>query len=365
MAGKPWSDEDLATVRAMAEDGKTDSQISRVIRGRSPEAVRMKRKTMGITAGLYADVTLTRVVSEEPERVVYGPEETDEEPFAELLERAKKATSRDLRKEKARRFARARIVTHGRPIALTFKSDQHLTMHGPVDVTRAFEDAEVVQQTPALYAILGGDGVDMHIKHRAAMVGKGSRPTDEWRLYDGYLKTLGNKILGVISGNHDSWTRDASGIDMVGILSARNRLHYAPDMMVMQVELVDTPDGEVTQTYHVKVRHQYRFNSSLNVGHVVKRMYDMDGDQFDVGVVCHNHEAHIESFERHGSTRWALRPGSYQYESSWSRMIGFPGAFPTCPGVVLWPDEHRIDAAHDLRELVERLTAARALAKAA
>src|SRR5690606_20487278 len=112
-----------------------------------------------------------------------------------------------------------------------------------VDVRRAFEDAEIVQQTPALYSILGGDGVDNHIKHRAAMIGKGSRPSDEWRLYDGYLRTLGHKVLGVVSGNHDSWARDASGVDMVGILAARHRLHYAPDVMLMEVELADTPDG--------------------------------------------------------------------------------------------------------------------------
>lgn len=366
--GNPWTVDEEQTVREMVADGRTDTVIARALPGRTVAAVRQKRSDLGIPSGSQVangKATLTRVVSENEERVILAPEETDEEPFADLLERAKRATNRDLRKAQARRFAVARIVTHGRPIAITFASDQHLTMHGPVNVERAFSDAEAIQQTPALYAILGGDGVDNHIKHRAAMVSKGSRPTDEYRLYDGYLRTLGNKVLGMISGNHDDWTKDQAGVDMVGLLASRHRIHYAPDVMVMQVELLDTPTSEPSQVYTLKVRHQYRFNSSLNVGHVVKRMYDMDGDQFDIGVVCHNHEAHIESFNRHGAARWALRPGSYQLESSWSRRVGFPDALPTCPGVVLWPDEHRMDAARDLRELVERLEAARTLAQAA
>jgi hypothetical protein len=352
-----WTTEDDASLVRLAGEGKNRNEIAAIL-GRSSDAVRFRAVKLGVDLTRVKRTT-TRVVSETPERVVYAPEETDEEPFEELLARARKATDRDLAKAVARRSARTRIVTHGKPIAITFKSDQHLTMHGPVNVTRAFEDAQTVQQTPALYAILGGDGIDNHIKHRSAMVGKGSRPSDEWRLYDGYLRTLGLKTLGVISGNHDSWTRDASGVDMVAILADRQRLHYAPDVLLMDVELVDTPDGPVTQSYTIKIRHQYRFNSSLNVGHAVKRMYDMDGDQFDIGVLCHNHEAHIETFSRHGSTRLALRPGSYQYESSWSRQIGYGGSYPTCPGVVLWPDERRMDAAQDLRELVERLRAAR------
>lgn len=348
-------------LRELAASGMTDREIfeSGSIPVDTVAQLTTARHRYGIEGGDIQRRTarITRVVSETPERVVYAPEETDDEPFEDLLERAVKSTDRDTAKARARRFCIAELVTT-RPVALAFVSDQHLTMHGPCDVRRAFADAEAIQQTPGLFCLVGGDGVDNHIKHRAAMVGKGSRPTDEYRLYDGYLRALGHKILAVISGNHDDWTRDASGVDMVGLLAARHRLHYAPDEVVMTVRLVPEPGAE-GQEYTVKLRHQYRYNSSLNLTHTVKRLYDMGGDPFDVGVVCHNHEAEVGTFNRHGLVRYAIRPGSYQVESAWSRRVGFGQSYPTCPGVVLWPGERRIELFEDLRGLAEKLADAR------
>jgi hypothetical protein len=366
MAGKPWSKDEEAKLVDLCGKGWSDGEIAGVMSDRGMHAIRQKRSGMGLDAGMVARhasrqreaATMTRVISETGERTIIAPEEADEEPFDELLQRAISQTNRDRKKALARRFCIAEIVTQ-KPIGITFKSDQHLTMHGPCDVERAFRDAEIVQQVPGMFALLGGDGVDNHIKHRAAMVGKGSRPTDEYRLYDGYLRTLGHKVLAMISGNHDDWTKDNSGVDMVGILASRHRIHFAPDVVVMTIRLVPEPGAEPSAEYVVKMRHQYRFNSSLNVGHAVKRMWDMDGDDFDIGVVCHNHEAHSEVFNRHGQTRVALRPGSYQVESSFSRRIGFDQSYPTCPGVVLWPGERRLEAFHDLRGLAEKLASVR------
>jgi hypothetical protein len=364
MAGRPWSSEEENTLRELCGKGLPDAAIARAMPGRSVASISQKRMNMGLEAGIAAReaqfATMTRVVSETEERTIIAPEEADDEPFDELLQRAINQTNRDMKKALARRFCIAEIVTT-KPIALTFKSDQHLTMHGPCDVEKAFRDAETVQQTPGMYALLGGDGVDNHIKHRSAMVGKGSRPSDEYRLYDGYLKTLGYKTLAMISGNHDDWTKDSAGVDMVGILAARNRIHFAPDVVVMTVRLVPEPGAPASIEYIVKMRHQYRFNSSLNVGHAVKRMWDMDGDDFDIGVVCHNHEAHSEYFNRHGQPRVALRPGSYHVESSFSRRIGFGQSYPTCPGVVLWPNERRMEAFHDIGGLAEKLGDVRAV----
>lgn len=350
---------DEGTLRELYAQGLTDKRMGEGA-GCSDDAVYRWRKRNGLRAngGNCGRATFTRVVSETPERTIYAPEESDEEPFEELLERAISQTERDMKKALARRFCVAEIVTT-KPIGIAFKSDQHLTMHGPCDVRKAFADAEIVQQTPGLFALLGGDGVDNHIKHRAAMVGKGSRPNDEYRLYDGYLKVLGLKTLAMISGNHDDWTKDNSGVDMVGILASRNRIHFAPDVVVMTIRLVPEPGAEPSAEYTVKLRHQYRFGSSLNLANTVKRMYDMDGDPFDVGVVCHNHEAEVGTFNRHGQARYYIRPGSYQIESSFSRRIGFDQSYSTCPGVVLWPDERRIELYEDLRGLKEKLADAR------
>jgi hypothetical protein len=355
----PWSAEDEDALREKVAEGLTAPQIARA-QGRTLPSVQNKMRSMGLYSQSVRGVpTLTRVVSETPERVVIAPEESDEEPIADLLARAIRQTGRAVQRAQMQRHAVARLVT-SRPIGIAFASDQHLSTSAATDVEKAFADAEVVQQEPGLFCILGGDGADNHIKHRAALVGKSSAPPDEWRLYEHYIATMGQKVLAVISGNHDDWTRDFAGVDMVAHLAARQRVHYSPDEIVLDVELLPSARAEPSARYTAKVRHQYRFNSALNVGHTVKRMYDMGGDPFDVGVVCHNHEAHVESFERHGRTRWAVRPGSYQIQTSHGRRYGYSASDPTCPVAIFWPDEHRVVCFRDLREGITHLRAARA-----
>ena len=191
------------------------------------------------------------------------------------------------------------------------------------------------------------------------MINQASKPKEEWRLYNDYLGILGYKILGVISGNHDAWSVQFAGIDMVFHLAKSNKVHYAPDEIVMRVGLVESPDDEVGQEYTIKVRHKYRFGSQLNLLHTVKRMYDMGADNFDIGVVCHHHEAAVETFNRHGLTRYAFRPGSYQIQSAYSKAEGFNDTYPTCPTVILWPGERRIVPFEDVHEAVDYLAALR------
>jgi len=197
--------------------------------------------------------------------------------------------------------------------------------------------------TPNSYAILGGDGVDNHIKHKSAILSSRSQPDDQYLLYNYYLSILSQSLLVMISGNHDDWTDQIAGIDMVRRLAEENRIHFAPDEARLRLQL-----GSVE--YSLACRHQYRYNSSLNLCHTVKRWYDMGDDLFDIGVICHHHEAATEMFGRHGLPRYAARPGSYQIMSSYSRQKGYNITYPTCPTFILHPDERRITAFDDLRD---------------
>lgn len=259
----------------------------------------------------------------------------------------------------ARRVERARnqpfvdVMLDEPVVAIAFASDQHIAPGTPIDMARMREDAELIRRTPGLYAVLGGDGVDNHIKHRAAVLAARSQPGDQYRLFNHYLSILAPKAIAVLSGNHDAWSNQIAGIDMVEELCERQRLHYAPDeaYLLCRVGGVD---------YTIGVRHQYRYNSSLNLGHTVKRWYDMGQVRFDVGVICHHHEPHLESFIRHGVQCWAARPGSYQITSAHSRQYGFNPTWPTCPTFIFDGRERRISGFIDLREAVATLAARRA-----
>lgn len=241
-----------------------------------------------------------------------------------------------------------------KPIGISFISDQHIAQGGAVALDRMERDARLICNTSGLYAVLGGDGVDNHIKHKAAMVNSESRPAREWELYDHYLGFFGHSLVAGISGNHDDWTQDFAGVDVVSQLFKRRKLVFAPDFIVLTVRIQDGPEDE-GQVYRVKVRHQFRYESSFNKGHSIKRMWEMDQHDFDVGVLCHKHEPHMEPFIKHGQMRIALRPGSYQIVTGHSRRYGFANATPTCPTVILWPGRREMMGFWDVRHAASYL----------
>lgn len=273
---------------------------------------------------------------------------------AKLWEKAKQVTNAQIAYQRDRHEAEVGYITK-KPIALTFISDQHISQGGIVNLERMEEDARLVAETPGMYAILGGDGVDNHIKHRAALVNSGSVPGKEWVLYDHYISIFGSRVAAMISGNHDDWTHDFAGVDMVQRLAEKRRIFYAPDFVVLKVALKSSQEDEGV-SYAVKIRHQYRYNSSFNQTHALKRMWEMDEHDFDVGVVCHHHEAAMEPFKKHGKWRWAFRPGSYQHTTGHGRRYGYGWSEPACPTVILWPGEKRMIGFLDAREAAGYLT---------
>lgn len=321
---------DIVSAIARYKNEFSETTVSKVQRALSGEFV------PGVHVGDHPPVRI--IEPKKPD--FYSPEKE--------WERAKKATRAARKWQVERHYPTVQIATR-RPVGIAFASDHHLNQSAAVDMDRMEEDAEIVQNTPGLWIMLGGDGVDNHIKHRSAMVNSGSRPSTEYLLFEHYMGMLDRKILAMVSGNHDDWTNDMAGADMLAQIAQRQRVFYAPDYVVMTVELVDPTDLEkVTQRYTIKLRHQYRYNSSFNLLHCVKRMWEMDSDDFDVGVIGHHHEAGYEPFEKHGVERLAFRPGAYQITTGHSRRYGHKAATPTSPVAVLWPNHRRMVGFKDL-----------------
>ncbi len=232
------------------------------------------------------------------------------------------------------------------PIAISVISDQHIAPGSTCNFERLREDAELIRDTPGFYAVFGGDGVDNHIKHRSALIHAQSSPDQQWKLFDHYLQLFGDKILTIISGNHDAWTAQIGGVDFLGEIAKQNKICYAPAEARLNISVAG-------QEYKMMVRHQTgRFNSSLNQTHAVKRHYEYGTDLFDIGVICHHHEAACEAFIRHGLKRYAARPGSYQILSPYAHQYGYSRAIPTCPTFILFPEERRMIGFDDVKDAV-------------
>jgi hypothetical protein len=274
--------------------------------------------------------------------------EPEAESPAGLWKAAEAKSDRVLAKGQTKHLADV-LIEDDRPIALTVMSDQHIDGGGNFAAKRMREDAELCAATEGMYAILGGDAANNHIKHHSAMVRSNSRPSDEWRMFDHYLSIFAPKILAVCTGNHDDWTSDLADVSMVKVLADRHKIFSNPDEVVLTVTLGG-------QAYTVLVRHQYRFNSVYNETHSVKQLWNFGRVPFDAGVICHKHVPAMEPFIRHGLVRWAARPGSYQGLTSFGSRYGFYDAFPTCPTFILWPGRRDILGLPDIRQAAGYLT---------
>ena len=314
------------------DSGSTPSNLEEVSYSFENAALKHQLKEM---AGKLEEIKSTVSIEEEWADEFDGPSE---------WARAERKGVSNIRK--AQKRGKFNVSFDSGPIAISVISDQHIAPNTACDFVRMKEDAELIRNTPGFYAVFGGDGVDNHIKHRSAMIGSRTNPDEQWRLFDYYLQLFGDKILAVISGNHDAWTAQIGGVDYLSKLAEKNKICYAPAEARLNINVAG-------QEYKMVVRHQTgRFNSSLNQTHAVKRFYEYGEDTFDIGVIGHHHEAAVEMFIRHGLKRYAARPGSYQISSPYSHQYGFANAIPTCPTFILFPKERRMIGFADVRDAV-------------
>ncbi|HSH46852.1 MAG TPA: SANT/Myb-like DNA-binding domain-containing protein [Longimicrobiales bacterium] len=358
-----WSDEEEEILRTGVEAGKTDREIAAMIPGRTLAAVTQKRAYMGLPGGSQAGPTLTRVVSETPERVVYAPEETDEEPIEEVWDRAVRKTRRKREKAATEGLALVQLVTD-RPVAISISSDWHITPSGACDLEGLRDYAEAIQQTPGAFAVAVGDLHDNPIKWDRKM----EDVPDELRLIDLIFSIFGTKLLGTTDGNHDAWSRQFAGVDNIRALAKRGRIHYAPDELVYVVEILDPKTRNVTAKYVIATRHKYRRHSNLNYTHACWRWLEDRVNQWpqggdggtlipDILAIGDNHVAATESRATPNGPRWAARMGPWQTSTSFGRAKGYATSPPTAPTFVLYPHRAKpIAGFEDYQQALDYLT---------
>ena len=308
--------------------------------GISYDAIRLKLKRMGLK--------IRSVRSGEVEIRPEVPE--DETPSEDTWKEYEEKNEQKI----ARHKASGRYVAEfpHEVIGVTFISDQHIAGNQICDLKRMREDAELIANTPGLYACLGGDSIDNHIKHRSAILAARTTPGDQYELFDHYLSLFSDSILGVITGNHDDWTVQVAGTDVIASICKQHGIACSSDEARVTAHVGDVE-------YKLAWRHKYRFNSSMNQTHSPKQWYRFGPEPFDIGCVCHHHETAVEASLMHGQQVWTCRPGSYQINSSYGRQGGYNDSLPACPTFILFPSERRIIGFADVRDAVITLNAER------
>ena len=320
---KEWSEEQT---KYLGENyGKeTAVEISKKI-GRTPGAVRGRAVRQGLRSNLT--VTSKKATVQFMDKKHF-PTEQEIDKIWKDVEEAQEASDITFTHQDE---ATIKIDTD-KPIIFVSLADLHVG----AETCRYKELRETVEYLSTLNNVfIGsiGDTVDNYLPvwHPEGMFSNVLNPEKQKMLVEYLYNKLKGKILFVINGCHDESSHMTDCFDWSKYLQSKYdcvNLGFGG--------FINLVVGE--QTYRICARHKYRFNSSLNLTHVCKRMRTEFGD-FQIGIVAHNHQAAIEQLTFPDGDRIFIRPGSFKKPDRFARQLGFLDTGSQMPSVILYPNK--------------------------
>ena len=235
-------------------------------------------------------------------------------------------------------------IPTNKPINIVFPADIHVGNIGCY-LKKFREVTDLIGKKPRTYVVSVGDTIDNFLGgwHTEGQYEVIFPPAEQKLVTEEFFRKMKGKIIAMVQGDHEEASHQVDDFDFTEYLCQKLKCAYLGFGGFINLTV-----GEMK--YRLHVRHRYRFNSTLNLTHTVKRMLSQLGD-FDVGVVAHNHTTAIEHFELAGKMRVAIRPGSYKKTDRYASKIGFNGSTPRIPFVRLWPKQKIMLAFPDVRLL--------------
>ena len=224
-----------------------------------------------------------------------------------------------------------RIQMPDRPFAIAFLSDLHLGASG-TDYKAIKKDAETIANTDGMYAIFHGDGIDNWILPKMqGLQRKQMVPFDmEIALFAAWIQQISPKLLCVVAGNHDNWTKKMSGIDLLKNITP-------PDVLYDEHQILfDLLWGN--NSLRFAIRHHWRGSTQANpTGGMEKASKEIDADVFIAG---HTHIGTLfRSFISRGKDRVGVLTGTYKHNDEYARELGFvPSHHSGCGAIVVDTD---------------------------
>lgn len=236
--------------------------------------------------------------------------------------------------EKEKRRNAQRIEFPSQPIALVLLSDLHIG-NISTDYRQLRKDAELIQRTEGMHAIFHGDGIDNWIVPKLQQLQRGQAVNfeQELMLFESWLTMISDKLIAVVSGNHDNWTFSMSGIDIVKRMLKKTKVLYDRDEIRTIISVGN-------QEWEFCIRHKWLGSSIYNPTHGIER-YSRMGASFDIGIGGHTHIASLsrEFVSNDNRQCMAIITGTYKRYDGFARQLGLP----KCPhngsgAIILKPD---------------------------
>lgn len=211
------------------------------------------------------------------------------------------------------------IALPDEPVAIAFVSDLHIGAAG-ADYAAMRADAELIRDTPGMYAVFHGDATDNWIigKLTALQRGQALGFDAERLLFEAWLDMIAPKLLVWVQGNHDNWSEQLIGSAPNRALIAARRLLFDRHQCVFTLHHCG-----ISRT--VVVRHKWRFSSVFNPAHGMMVGWERGDIDYDIAVGGHTHIATLcYPFYKHGRLRHAILTGTYKRIDTFGEEVGFP-----------------------------------------
>jgi len=284
------------------------AEIERIT-GWSEGSIRYKLRKYGLSGRKRRENTASR-----PQFIVEDKMEctmTEDDLWKAVMEKQKLIEKLEQRQTSAS----IRVLSDSEYIALVLFADLHVGS-AYTDYRQLREDIELVAETPSCYALLLGDLMDNFVIRE--MDGKWDdilSPRLQRELCRFVVEKLRPKLLAVLAGDHETFSDWVADYDFIEEIVRGLEGVYMGFGGLLRLQV-----GEVE--YRVAIAHRYRFNSSFNLTHTVKRMLEREWDA-DIGVVAHGHVADIEEAVMRGQYRILVRTGTYKLYDSYLARKGY------------------------------------------
>lgn len=222
-----------------------------------------------------------------------------------------------------------------KPIGVAWWGDVHVGALG-VNYGLLEKDIRTMRDEEGLYVLGAGDYIDNYISGtpQGGQYEQIIQPGMQNVVMKRYFQELKEKVLCLVKGCHDDWLKKQSDRDYIGEIC----------------ELTDSYNlwhgGEVRfylgeQEYLWRVRHKYKYQSSLNLENAMRRINEIQGP-CDVAGEAHLHNGYI--MERHlmGEYRVMVRTGSYKVWDEYAQKIGGHKGKPGVPVIIMFPDRREL-----------------------
>lgn len=258
-------------------------------------------------------------------------------------------------------------LTSNEPIGVFFMGDLHIGDIG-TDHKALNRDIKLINQTENLFGTMGGDYINNFIKGTKKIKNHEILPVEfAWKLTKDVFERLSDSLWAILLGNHDEWTDQQAEVDYLAEMVENLGVPYGKHGTNIHINFPDQ------QTYKIRLRHKFRFESQINLLNSVKQMYRQD-EPFDIGVLHHLHTPGYEMWMQPPTgVTYAVRPGSYKVEDDFAYALGYSsngvgmsskfGTDQSCrysiPVAIMWPGERRIHMCSNIRDGISYLSFAR------